>query len=170
MFARSHCGHLARPLRRAAALGTASGLFLLLRRKLVVVTISGTSMEPTLRTGDHVLGLRTSPRRLLLGDIIIVRPPTPWDKQLLAETGSLWAVKRITAVPGQRAPATHDPISSVLRREPLVPDGHIFVTGDSPTSADSHHWGYVPTDRVRAIVIATVHQRGQYRPPAHRLR
>ncbi|MGO4756065.1 S24 family peptidase, partial [Streptomyces sp. 2MCAF27] len=50
------------------------------RRKLVVVTVDGMSMAPTMTHGDRVLVRRRRPRQVRVGDIVVLEPPSegPW--------------------------------------------------------------------------------------------
>lgn len=145
-----------------------------LRRKLVVVDVRGTSMEPTLRHGDRVLVSRVPPGGVRVGDIVVIergaapsgdrsapaahrldrtdqaeRPARP-DR--LDRRGRDWAVKRAVAVAGDPVPASVAAAAGVAPGT-AVPAGFLVVLGDNPArSADSRVWGYLPTERLLGIV------------------
>lgn len=118
------------------------------RRQLIVTTVDGPSMEPTLRSGDRVLIRRTSrPRR---GQVVLmrlpVRPGHPPDPQLL--------LKRVVAVAGDHVPegwATPD-TQGIGGAE--VPHGYSVVLGDNRrVSTDSRYFGLVPDDRMVGVMV-----------------
>jgi signal peptidase I len=145
----------------AGVLLAACGLLLWARRRYLVATVEGPSMEPTLRTGDRLLVRRT--RRVRAGQIVVVRiqPPTldapPADHApLTAEfahvdpSGRLF-VKRAIAVSGDPVPADRVPM---LASEPAVPPGALVVLGDNPaTSWDSRDYGFVRRDQFVGVAI-----------------
>ena len=113
----------------------------LLRRRYVVVTVCGPSMEPTLHSGDRVLVRRTSLRSVRTGQIVVFGKPSA--------RGTQWVIKRAAAVPGERLP---DPLAA--RLGPVVPAGSLAVLGDNPArSADSRHHGYVDGAELLGVVI-----------------
>lgn len=132
----------------AIGLALLAGSLLAVRRLLLVTTVDGSSMEPTLRSGDRVLIRRTHrPRR---GQVVLmrfpVRPGRPPDPQLL--------LKRVVHVHGDRVPG--DWASPDLRAigGAEVPAGHAVVLGDNrPVSWDSRHFGFVPRDRVLGVML-----------------
>lgn len=104
-------------LRTTTALALAAGLIALARRRLLVVTVDGTSMLPTLRPGDRVLARRRpGHRRPRLGRLVICRMP------VAGEADRPLIVKRVTG----------------------LPDGLVWVTGDGPGSHDSRVFGPLP--------------------------
>ncbi|MEV4252007.1 S26 family signal peptidase [Spirillospora sp. NPDC049652] len=116
------------------------------RRTLILTTVDGDSMEPSLRSGDRVLIRRT--RHVRRGQITLLRSD-PHDVLLL---------KRAVALPG-------DPLHeewAAPEGKPLdtttVPRGTIVVLGDNrPTSWDSRHFGPVRKSRVLGVVLTRVH-------------
>lgn len=126
----------------AAACGVA-----LIRAKLLIVTVQGESMRPTLREGDRVLVVRRSrmsrPRG---GDLVVCHSP-----RVLAgasESNGL-IVKRVVAVAGERIPWNADRSS-----EAVVPTGSVYIMGDATDySNDSRDFGPVPWNRVLGTVI-----------------
>jgi signal peptidase I len=120
-------------------------LALAARRLLVVVTVDGPSMEPTLRSGSRLLVLRV--RRLRPGRIVVLRNAA--GQALL---GDRLIVKRVAAVAGEQIP---DSVLPVLGGRPgdLVPPGRLVVLGDSPAlSADSRHWGFAAANDVVGVL------------------
>jgi signal peptidase I len=115
---------------------------LLLRARLVAVTVRGTSMEPTYRDGDRVLVRRAS--AFTPGQVVVVERPG---------TGRAWMIKRVVAVPGDPVPRQRVP---ALASEPaeLVPRGRLVLLGDNAgASFDSRQLGYFPAERVLGAVL-----------------
>ncbi|MFD0899540.1 S26 family signal peptidase [Actinomadura sediminis] len=125
-----------------AALGWARG-------NLVVVTVGGTSMAPTLREGDRVLVRRRPLHRVRRGDVVVLEPPP--DGPLLpgppGPDGRTWNVKRVAALPGDPLPP------GVPGEDGTVPAGTLAVLGDNPDSVDSRHRGPYPGDRLLGVVV-----------------
>lgn len=129
-----------------------------LRRRVAVVTVSGLSMHPTLNSGDRVLVRRSSISQLRTGQIVVIERPGQQHP-----LGSLrlrwpprpdgWLIKRVAAMPGERAPAV------VLSEwgpgaEPVVPPGKLVVLGDNPVSGlDSRLVGYIAAEQVLGVMI-----------------
>lgn len=129
---------------------------------LYVVTIEGSSMNPTLKEGDRVLVLRRPPIRFLRKSQIVVLDlskaaflPAPKPKVV---------IKRLVGLPGDTVLL---PISQVdqsvvfadiaiLRDdghyEFQVPPAHCFVRADGHGS-DSRHWGPIPLYAMVGVVI-----------------
>lgn len=118
----------------------------LLRRRLVVVTVSGPSMEPTFTTGDRVLVSRR--RAVRRGDVVVLaNPRSAGGRRGGGDPG--WLVKRVAALPGDEVPEDVRPVVPDL----LVPAGQVVVLGDGARSADSRLWGYRPLDGVLGVVV-----------------
>lgn len=111
----------------------------LARRRFVVVTVAGTSMEPTLRPGDRVLVRRRGRVPLQVGDIVLFRDP---DGQQ--------AIKRVAALVGGAVPESVRPITGGTD---VVPPGMLVLLGDGARSGDSRQWGFVPADRALGLVV-----------------
>nr|WP_281401045.1 S26 family signal peptidase [Amycolatopsis umgeniensis] len=121
-----------------------------LRRRLIVVTVYGVSMEPTYVAGDRLLVRRSRLARVRAGQIVVVQggPPKPGDPT----AGRL--VKRAVAVPGDPVPP-HIPVA-----DPVVPPGNLLVLGDNPArSNDSRRLGYIPADALIGVVLRPIGQR-----------
>jgi signal peptidase I len=127
----------------AGSLGLVAALAWL-RLRLVVVTVRGDSMAPTLRSGDRVLVRRKPLRAVTAGALVVfARPRT-------TEPG--WMIKRAIAVPGDVIPRAR---VATLWSYPgnRVPDHHLVVLGDNPDeSYDSRHFGYVKGKALLGVV------------------
>ncbi|WP_406859397.1 S26 family signal peptidase [Streptomyces sp. HUAS MG47] len=141
----------------AALAGLAALLsVLLVRRRMVVVTVDGSSMVPTLRDGDVVLVRRRRPADLSVGQVVVVECPVPpaarpdwsWPDPDEPSERRAWMVKRLAALPGQEWPA------SCTGRTGSLPDGTLAVLGDNAAaSVDSRQMGAIPVDRVLGVVV-----------------
>ncbi|MFI5495919.1 S26 family signal peptidase [Actinoplanes sp. NPDC051859] len=127
-----------------------------LRRGLVVVDVTGRSMEPTLFAGDRVLIRRRSSARLRRGALIVLELPDDdgrWDRPPLGAAAlddRYYLVKRVVARGGDRTPPDSVPASS----ERVVPPGTLVVAGDNRRrSLDSRQFGFVPANRVLGVVL-----------------
>ncbi|MFI6964081.1 S26 family signal peptidase [Streptomyces sp. NPDC050255] len=119
------------------------------RRRLLLTTVHGRSMEPALRDGDTVLVRRVPQRRLRTGQIVICPVQLPDGATFLPPPGSerhhLW-IKRIAALPG-------DPLPPGVPGHPgRVPEGSAILLGDNrEASIDSRRTGPVPLDRIIGV-------------------
>jgi signal peptidase I len=115
-----------------------------LRSRVVVVTVRGDSMAPTLRPGDRVVVRREPLGAITPGTLVVfARPRT-------TEPG--WMIKRVIAVPGDPIPRGE---VAVLWSYPgnRVPAHRLVVLGDNPEeSYDSRHFGYVKEDALLGVV------------------
>ncbi|WP_433477017.1 S26 family signal peptidase [Spirillospora sp. CA-142024] len=145
---------------------TAAGVLAVwVRRRYLVTTVDGPSMEPALHSGDRLLVRRT--RRVRAGQIVVVRvrPPTlaepPPDHVPVPEAvpvmtehpdGPLF-IKRAIAVAGDPVPVDRVPCLGETR-ETTVPPGALVVLGDNaPTSWDSRDYGFVHAEQFIGVVI-----------------
>ncbi|MFJ2023124.1 S26 family signal peptidase [Streptomyces sp. NPDC087897] len=119
---------------------------LLLRRRFTVVTIEGTSMEPTLSPGDQVVVKRRGIDRIRSGDIVVLLPPRTRNHYESLD-GSAWNIKRAAAVPGDPVPAGIPGADGLTE----VPAGALVVFGDNPDSIDSRHRGLFSADRMLGV-------------------
>ncbi|MEW2551300.1 signal peptidase I [Streptomyces zhihengii] len=153
------------------------------RRSLVVVSVQGTSMEPAVVDGDRVLVRRRRLRRVKVGDIVVLEPPSDGPYRSAAEAGPdgrVWNVKRVAALPGDPLPPgvpgrpgrpgegvearepgkgaeAADPGESGTGAEPgggRVGPGSFAVLGDNlADSIDSRHRGLFPAERLMGVVV-----------------
>lgn len=148
----------------------ATGGLWMLRRRYVAVSVTGPSMEPTLRHGDRVIVRRTRPDRIRVGQVVVFRHPPPWrgveswvDGRRLPETGFWaagtprparrvqWTIKRVAAVPGDPLPAELAGYAAHLGH--TVPAGSLAVLGDNRArSVDSRRFGFVLTDEILGVL------------------
>ncbi|WP_411084263.1 signal peptidase I [Streptomyces sp. cmx-18-6] len=117
-----------------------------LRKRFTVVTVEGTSMEPTLSPGDRVVVKRRAIDRIESGDIVVL-PPPPTHNSYESLDGSAWNIKRAAAVPGDPVPAGIPGADGLTE----VPAGSLVVFGDNPDSIDSRHRGLFPADRMLGV-------------------
>jgi signal peptidase I len=121
------------------AVAVVAVLVLTARRLLIVVTVDGPSMEPTLRSGARLLVLRG--RRLRTGRIVVLRP-----------RDGLLIVKRVAALAGDPVPES---VLPAVGGQPgdLVPSGRLVVLGDAPAvSADSRNRGFAAAADVVGVM------------------
>lgn len=145
-------------LRLALGLGTAlAATTALVRRKLMLITVDGASMEPTYRSGDRLLLRRSDGRRLRTGQVVVVTAPQsaegwrPGARPAGYGPGN-WLVKRAVAVAGEPVPS--DVVAAAkVESGSLVPSGQLVVRGDGVRSGDSRLWGFVPVDQVLGVVL-----------------
>lgn len=130
-------------------------LLVALRRKFVVITVTGLSMLPTYRPGDRVIVRRGHVPSS--GGEVVVEMPSIEDRAWRSEAAGLgapgidiaqrsWLIKRVARAPGD--------VESPLAGGPVeVPPGHLFLLGDNAgLSFDSRQMGPFRTDRVLGSV------------------
>lgn len=135
----------------------------LLRLALMVVTVQGRSMSPTLEHGDRVLVWRFwTTWWLRRGHIVLIQP---WGESV--GNASLW-IKRIVGLPGEIvvAPLGQLPayLGSSLQTQQSqiwqIPPGYIFVQGDNrEASVDSFFWGPISFRQVTGIMLGKLAHR-----------
>lgn len=115
---------------------------LLLAWRWLLVTVRGSSMQPTFRDGDRLL-VRRNGSRAVRRHALIVLAYAPSSRELM--------VKRVAAGPGDEVP------DGMPVPDRLVPPGHLLVIGDNAAaSADSRRAGYYPTDAVVGAVVRRI--------------
>jgi len=124
----------------AAGLAGACSAVLIARRKWLLVTVEGLSMEPAMRDCDRVLAWRTAAARVRRGDVVVLG-------------GSLadCRLKRVAAVAGDPVPFGFPALerSGMLK----VPVGAIVLVGDNAAqSYDSRQAGFFRADQIVAVV------------------
>jgi signal peptidase I len=93
--------------------------------KLVFRKVSGTSMQPTLRPGQIVVGDRS--REALVGDVVLLEHP---------ETNA-WIIKRLSQIEGAD----------------YWVEGDAHDSKTAATGSDSWVFGPVTQDQIRAVVV-----------------
>ncbi|MGN6238474.1 MAG: S26 family signal peptidase [Cellulosimicrobium cellulans] len=150
-----------RGARRAAVLALVTLAVLVpvvARRRLLVVTVSGASMEPAYGAGTRVLVARGT--RARPGDVVVLDgarvAPAPDGLPPGARDARGLVLKRVAAGAGDPVPA--EVVDAVGGQEhDRVPPGRLVVLGDAPeASVDSRRWGYVPADAVVGRVAAVL--------------
>ena len=143
----------------AVLIGLGGLVAAVLRRKLVTVTVTGMSMEPTYQDGARVLVRRTV--RPAPGEAVVVEQPltalkwanSPLDRRArpAAVSDREWMIKRVAAVPGDPVPLVEALTGGPDR---VVPTGRLVLLGDNPDAGpDSRQLGYFPADRVLGVVL-----------------
>lgn len=122
------------------------------RSAVSMYSIPSSSMEPTLRVGDHII---VTPyfagKRPQRGDVIVFRSPSPIERDELL-------VKRVVGIPGDLIEAR------------IVPPDRYFVLGDNrANSFDSRQWGVLPRSLIvgRARLVLWSSGDGAAEPRAH---
>ena len=131
----------------ALAIVASVGAVLVVRHRLMVVTVRGSSMRPTFRDGDRLLVRRNGARSIHADALIVLAYDGLAGSPTRRAQGELM-VKRVAAGPGDPVP----PGMPVPDR--LVPPGHLLVVGDNAVaSADSRRAGYYATTCVVGAVV-----------------
>lgn len=151
----------------AAALLTLVVATLVLRRRVVVITVEGLSMVPTLRPGDRVLVRRVAAQQVRLGDVVVMREQPPGRSgDHAGRAAARWVVKRVAALPGDPEPAF---LPAWARGDGTVADGTLVLLGDNPSvSRDSRHVGGVPVERLLGVAVRLLGGGALPPPPAAR--
>jgi signal peptidase I len=128
------------------------GGIIILRRCFFVVTVNGTSMVPTLHSGQQILAMRVWSRHWLKkGQIAIAKPPGNHYPHLV--------IKRIVGLSGDRVEFEREIFHRELNASPqvehhvtVVQPGYVFLKSDG-YGADSRHWGAIPAKNVVGIML-----------------
>ncbi|MEW2298789.1 S26 family signal peptidase [Streptomyces sp. NPDC006655] len=127
-----------------------SAAMLWCRRNLVVVTVEGMSMAPTMAHGDRVLVRRRRLCHVRVGDVVVLEPPLTGPYRTAAQAGPdgrIWNVKRVAALPG-------DPLPSEIPGDGPVGPGTLAVLGDNRLgSIDSRHRGPFSVEGLMGVVL-----------------
>jgi signal peptidase I len=127
-----------------------------IRRRLLVVTVHGASMTPTYLPGQRVLVRRIRPSQVRRGQVVVFESTIRRPRTTLPGA-RLWMLKRVVAVGGDPVPIEVRTITDAAA-EGRVPHDSLVVFGDSSNSIDSRHWGYLPSHRVRGIAVRVLRQ------------
>jgi signal peptidase I len=125
------------------------------RRRWMVVTVEGNSMEPTLHHGQRLLARKVA-RACAKGpgfqrSDIVVFVLSPEQVRALQTEDLVARVKRVAAVEGDVVPEwAHAALSADAGTR--VPAGKVVVSGDNPRSQDSRQLGYIDANAIIAVV------------------
>lgn len=139
----------------------------LVRKKFTLITVLGSSMYPTFRTGDRLLVLkRYFPYQYRVGQIVVAYPPYPspeWREKLY--------VKRLVGLPGDEVAVPETQLNSQIHvaeadsidvsrnRIWRLPDTYCFIQGDSHWSEDCRAWGPIPVQLLVGVVCLKLPRR-----------
>ncbi|NMP24610.1 signal peptidase I [Sulfobacillus harzensis] len=126
--------------------------------------VKGTSMEPTLYTGDRVLvnKLAFVFGKPTTGEIVVFKSPVyptqDWIKRVIGVPGDTVSVKNnVVYINGKRYPEPFLKYRKSINVAPrYVPKGYLWVEGDNrPVSYDSRYFGLLPEKNLKgqAFVI-----------------
>lgn len=120
-----------------------------------MVTVEGSSMEPTFQHGDCVAVRRTPPFKASSGDVVVVERPysgKPWGRpSVQIGDGHQWIIKRVRAISGEPVP------EGIPVADLIVPAGQLILLGDNVNySHDSRVMGYYPTERLLGGVVRRI--------------
>jgi len=133
-----------------------------LRRRWAVVTVDGSSMEPTFRHGDRVAVRRTLRSGVSSGDVVVIEQShhsathpsathhsaTRRDEPRRGLHGRQFVIKRVAAVAGEPVP------DGVPVPDALVPEGKLVLIGDNArASFDSRMVGYFSAEQLLGAVV-----------------
>jgi signal peptidase I len=130
----------------SASLAAAVGVWWL-RRNWAVITVEGTSMEPTFCHGDRVAVRRTSGYSVSSGEVVVIERRDGFldlaGRPARIQAGRRWMIKRVAAVAGEPVP------DGIPVTDAVVPAGKIVLLGDNAeASFDSRLIGYFSADLV----------------------
>ncbi|MEV5827997.1 S26 family signal peptidase [Spirillospora sp. NPDC052242] len=121
----------------------AAGALLWVRRRYLVATVIGPSMEPTFRPGQRLVVRRVAGDAVRPSDVVVVRDVEPGTPQ--ASPGRRLGpclIKRVLARSGDDVPRDLIPALRDVP-EPVVPPGRLVLVGDNADSShDSRAHGY----------------------------
>ena len=154
-------------------------IFLFCRYCLLIITVHGPSMAPTLRAGDRVLVLRHWPRRWLRKDQIVLVQADANNPLSEPNNGTTLLIKRLIGLPHS---TVRLPRAGLLNPAPIyllstkaesngdgqdnaqeliwqVPAGHGFIKGDGAISIDSVQRGPLPLTAIVGIMVMRLARR-----------
>jgi signal peptidase I len=144
----------------AAVILLAGSLAVVVRHRIAVVAVDGTSMEPALTPGDKILVRRAGIAAVRAGQVVVFERPGPdgtWTTLPASwvDAGRHWMIKRVAAIPGEKLPAEMQ--SAQIVTEHVVPAGSLVVLGDNDAhSRDSRHIGYIPAERIIGVMLRSL--------------
>ncbi|MFI1379950.1 S26 family signal peptidase [Embleya sp. NPDC020886] len=154
------------------------GAALAARRRLIVITVAGASMEPTYRSGDRVLVRRPGRRGHAdpaAGRVVVAewRPPSgdpPGEPGPTRATSGRPAVgappqargrmiKRVVAGPGDPVPRGLGPALAAEAGRPVPPHRFVLLGDNAAHSHDSRRLGYLERADILGVVVRRLHTR-----------
>lgn len=136
-----------------AVVGLAT-LIATIRCQLVVVTVYGRSMQPSLEPGDRVLVRRST--RLQRQQVAVFT-----HRSALEDAEPVLLIKRVAAVAGDPIPPSV-PAQTTSR---IVPTGSVVLLGDNQHhSFDSREIGLVPDTQIVGVVIRRLAHKRSHPP------
>lgn len=151
--------------RTTVAMAAGAGMLLLsvrvLRSRLALIRVTGSSMTPAFADGDRLLVRRTT--RVRRGDAVVFRNPVPFGD---GDDALAWLIKRVSALPGDAVPPDVREIVGAPDGG-LVPPGSLIVRGDAARTQDSRHFGYVPQASLLGVVLTRPTPPAAPEPTAH---
>ncbi len=143
-----------------------TGLIVISHFFIVVISITGTSMEPTFSSHDRVVVIRSTWKRLLQRGRVVVGISSKTPLPLGYTHPESFFIKRVTGLPGEVI-ITHRsealPFLDLMNQSIAydaegyhrwyIPPSHYFLRGDS-RGVDSLVWGPVPHHALIGIVLA----------------
>jgi signal peptidase I len=126
------------------------------QRRLVLVTVRGWSMAPTLDHGDRLLARRARGAAVRPGQIVVIElPPGEADRPGQpgeADANGTYLIKRCSAAAGDPLPA------NLPRRfrtgDGRVPSGMLTVSSDNRANRnDSRRYGPIAHERVLCVAV-----------------
>ncbi|MCI0521184.1 MAG: signal peptidase I [Chloroflexi bacterium] len=137
--------------------------FVLINALTARIRVEGTSMAPTMHSGEFVLVSKLAYRlgEPQIGDVIVFLYPRDPNQEF---------IKRVIGLPGDKVVIANKQVTvnGKLLQEPYiaaqpyytgnwtVPQESYFVLGDNRNnSSDSHNWGMVPADNIigKAVLV-----------------
>lgn len=134
----------------------------LIRNSLLIVSVKGKSMEPTLRPDDLVLVFRYLPKKFLRkNNVVLISQNEKFDGK---RNELSHCIKRIVGLPGELMLSEVEVDLCIDKHQLnnksdilIVPEKHFFVQGDNyEKSIDSRHWGPIPFSRILGVVVKKI--------------
>jgi hypothetical protein len=123
-----------------------------LQRSFTIITIVGTSMQPTFEPADRVLVRRVPAGRIRIGDIVVAALDTR-PARLPRDSPQL-IIKRVVAVPGTRMPEEAARELGVAAAA-VLHAGLFVVAGDNLSTLGNRHFA---ARRIVGIVVRRLHR------------
>ncbi|MFD6418005.1 S26 family signal peptidase [Streptomyces sp. NPDC060194] len=161
------------PLLAGAALTAAVLAVHRARRRLLVVTVDGSSMLPALCDGDVLLVRRLTARdraaALAVGRIVVAEAPVPpvarpaWSWPGADEPAERrgWTVKRVAALPGDPWPGALGDGARGDGGAAVGPHTVVLLGDNAEASIDSRQIGGFPQERVAGVVLRVLSSTGR---------